>query len=203
MPVIAPADVKAELPFGSDALGMTDTAFDALVSDLIDRETPRVADHVGASLGVETVTESTSRPASVESYNLPLSNRPIQSVADVTIDIDRAGTPEVTASDYAVHETHLELLPNAHRETWPTGRRTVTVEYDHGYPEADVPKPIRGALVGLVRAALQEIEADGVESESIGGDSVSYELRDTVVMRHLARAGQFDEPDYYGGVNLL
>ena len=197
------ADVTAELSFGSDALGLTSTAFDDLIDALIARESERVADAIDVALGTETATESLARPASVKGHDLPLPKRPVQSVADVTIDIGRVGGDSVAADDYTVHDTHIELLPSADRETWPTERRAVTVEWTHGYPGGAEPDVIDGAIIGLVRHALQEIESDGVESESIGGDSVTYELGDAVVQRHLMRAKRFNEPDYYGGVSVV
>jgi len=203
MPVIEPTDVKDEFAFDAEALGLSETGFNALVKRLIGRETQRVEDAVDASLGVETVTETVSRPASVDKWDLPLSSRPVQSVASVTIDTDRVGGPGVAASDYEVHETHLELLPGADRTAWPTERRAVEVEYTHGYPEGETPEPIHGALVGLVRHALQEVESDGVSSESIDGHSVTYEPDEMVVSRHLSRAKRFDEPDYYGGAQIV
>jgi len=203
MTVIDPIDIRAELGFGPEALGLSEGEFDALVGRLVDREVPRVEDVIDVSLGTQTIIETVSRPASVDGFDLPLPNRPVQSVASVTIDTDRVGGVSVAAEDYAVHETHLELLPSADRTAWPTDRRGVEVEYTHGYPESDTPEPIRGALIGLVRHALQEGESDGVESESIDGHSVTYELGDDVVARHLARAKRFDEPDYYGGMQVV
>ena len=203
MSVIDPTDVTDELAFGAEALGLSETGFDSLVQRLIDRETPRVEDAIDVSLGTETVTETVSRPESVDEHDLPLPSRPVQSVASVTVDTDRIGGDSVATADYEVHETHLELLPTAEREAWPTERRAVEVEYTHGYPEPETPEPIRGALIGLVRQALQEVESDGVESESIDGHSVTYELADTIVSRHLYRAKRFNEPDYYGGAQVV
>jgi len=203
MSVIDPADVTDELAFGAEALGLSETDFDSLVQRLIDRETPRVEDAIDVSLGTEAVTGTVSRPESVHEHDLPLPSRPVQSVTSVTIDTDRVGGDPVGAEDYEVHETHLELLPSAEREAWPTERRAVGVEYTHGYPEPETPEPVRGALIGLVRQALQELESDGVESESIDGHSVTYELADTVVSRHLYRAKRFNEPDYYGGAQVV
>ena len=60
-----------------------------------------------------------------------------------------------------------------------------------------------GAIIGLVRHAVQEVDAVGFESESIGSQSVTYELADDVVGRHLGRAKRFDEPDFYGGVGVI
>ena len=201
--MVTPADVREELAYSDDALPDAITDVDTFLQGLIDRETQRVVDDIDVSLGVQTTTEQTSRPASVGDVFLPLDNRPIQSVVDVTIDTDRVGGNAVTSDDYIVTETHLELEPDADRNRWPTKRRSISVEYEHGYPDDDVPAPIGGAIIGLVRQAITEIEGDGVNSESIDGQSVDYELGEDVVARHLYRAKQFDEPSFYGGTQVI
>ena len=202
--MLTPSDVRDELAFGPEALGMTDTEFDALLDQLIGRETERVTDEIDVVLGAETTTESLARPTHVDEFDLPLPARPIQSVESVSIDTERVSGDDVDAeTDVIVEETHLELDPSADRRRWPTERRSITVEWTHGYPEGDIPTPIRGAIIGLVRLTLQEMEADGVESESVDGDSVSYEPREDVVSRHLARAKDFDAPSYYGGAQVI
>ena len=200
---VTPADVREELAVSDDALPDAIDDVDGFLQRLIDRETLRVSDEIDVSLGVETVTEQTSRPASVDGVFLPLDNRPVQSVTSVDIDTDRASGPAVTADDVIVEDTHLELEPEADRNRWPTDRRSITVEYEHGYPEADVPEPIDAAIIGLVRHAITEIEGDGVDTESIAGQSVNYELGEAVVARHLYRAKQFDEPSFYGGTQVI
>lgn len=201
--MVTPADVRRELAVTAAAVGLSDSEFDGLLSDVIARETERVEDAIDVRLGTETVTEATSRPASVAGPLLPLSKRPVQSVVDVTIDTDRTGGVAVTAADYVVEDTHLELDPEADRDAWPDARRSITVEYTHGYPDGDEPAPVNGAIIGLVRQAIQEIEADGIGQESIGSQLVNYELADDVVMRHLYRAQRFDEPDFYGGAQVI
>lgn len=201
--MVTPADVKRELSFGSDAVGLTEAEFDTLLGDLIARETERVADEIDVALGEETVTEDLERPETVDEYDLPLPDRPVNGVASVTIDTDRVGGDPVAADDYYVEDTHLELKPTADRDAWPTERRSVSVEWTHGYADGSEPTPVTAAIIGLVRQALQEIDADGIESESIDGQSVSYELADSVVARHLGRAHRFDEPDYYGGSQVI
>ena len=202
--MVTPSEVRDELAFGAEALGLADAEFDTLVGRLIERETERVADEIDVLLGTETTTARLSRPRHVDEYALPLPDRPVQSVVDVTIDTDRAGEPGVSASDYRIVDgVALELEADAGRRRWPTDRRSITVEWTHGYAEGEIPGPIQGAIVGLVRHALQEVESDGVENESIGDNSVSYELGDDVVARHLARAKQFDAPSYYGGAQVI
>ena len=200
---VTPADVREELAFSDDALPDAIDDVDGFLEGLIDRETLRVEDEIDVVLGTETTTEQTSRPESVDGVFLPLDNRPVQSVTSVDIDTDRASGPAVTADDFIVEETHLELEPETDRNRWPTDRRSITVEYEHGYPEADVPEPIDAAIIGLVRHAITEIEGDGVDTESIAGQSVTYELGEDVVARHLYRAKQFDEPSFYGGTQVI
>ena len=202
--MLAPSDVRDELAFGPEALGMADAEVDALLEQLIDRETDRVTDEIDVALGTETASTSLARPTHVDEYDLPLPKRPIQSVESVSIDTERVSGDDVDVeTDVIVEETHLELAPGAGRRSWPTKRRSITVEWTHGYADGDIPGPICGAIVGLVRHALQEVESDGIESESIGDNSVSYELGDDVVARHLRRAKQFDAPSYYGGSGVV
>ena len=191
-------DIRDELSFDERALGMDAGAFDELLDRLLDREQSRVEDAIDVALGTETVTDTLSRPSSVAREDLPLPNRPVQSVESIEIS-DDAGGAAVAVDDVFVEDAYLELKPEADRNSWPTRRRSVIVEWTHGYPDGETPEPVRGAIIGLVRQALQEIEADGVENESIDGHSVSYELADDVVSRHLYRAKRFDEPSYYGG----
>lgn len=210
--VIEARDVRDELAFDETALGIDADAFDELLEGaaddenddgLIGRETERVEKIIDVSLGTETVEKMLSRASHVDDWDLPLPYRPVQAVESIDIDTDRVSGSSVSTEDVIVHETHLELAPGADRRSWPTQRRAVTVEWTHGCPDDEIPEPIRGAIIGLVRTALQEIEADGIESESIAGDSVTYELRDDVVARHLTRAATFEAPSYYGGTAVI
>lgn len=197
--------VKTEMDLSARAVGLSEAAFDTLLADLVTRETERVADAVDVSLGMTVETASLSRPDSVADPYLPLPERPVQSVESVTLALDRVAGGPVGDLDYLVESTHLELRPGPEtdRTAWPTQRRSVTVTWTHGYMAADQPAVIDAAIIGLVRHAVQEINSDGVESESVDGQSVSYELAETVVSRHLDRACQFDAPGFYGGANLV
>lgn len=202
--MVKPSTVKQELAFDGASLGLSESLFDSLLHSLIRRETERVADAIDIALGVETTTETMARPVSVNGWQLPIPERPIQSVNSVSINTDLAPGNDVTASDYIVHDTHLELDPTQNNRTsWPTERRSITVEWSHGYPDGDEPAPINGAIIGLVRHALQEIESDGVTSESIDGQTADYELGETVVTRHLMRARRFDKPNFYDGASVV
>lgn len=195
--------VRSEIAVGPDALGLSEGDFDALLDRLIQRERERVADAIEVSLGTTTTTETLSRPGHVGSVHLPLPDRPVQSVDSVDIDTGRVSGPAVSPEAYIVTDTHLELLPGADRARWPTARRSIEVTWTHGYPESTIPSPVVAGIIGLVRHALTEVEGDGIESESIDGQSVDYELGEQVVARHINRAQQFDQPAFYGGANVI
>ena len=203
MTLATPPEVRDELAFDEQALGMSSSAFDALIEELIERETERVEEVLDARIGETSATETLARPSHVEGHLLPLPHRPVQSLESVEIDTDRVGGRSVDTDDVWVESTHLELKPEADRSSWPTKRRSITVEWTHGYPIDETPEPVRGAVVGLVRQALQEIEADGIESESVDGHSVTYELGEDVVARHLRRAREHDAPTFYSGAGVI
>jgi len=195
--------VRSEVAVGPAALGLSEGEFDALLDRLIQRERERVADAVEVSLGTVTTTETLSRPEHVAPAFLPLPDRPVQSVSSVTLDSTRVGGPDVTADQYLATDTHIELRPGADRQRWPVARRSIEVTWTHGYTESEIPQPVVGAIIGLVRQALIEIDGEGITSESIDGQSVDYEVPGDVVSRHLRRADSFDEPSFYGGSNLV
>lgn len=196
-------DVRDELAMTSAALGLTASEFDELLQRLITRETERLETTLGVSFTEATASILTSRPSHVTGRHLPLPSTPVQSVSSITIDTDRAYGSDVAATDVIVEDTHLELRADAPRDVWPTTTRSIDVTWTHGYPEGDVPAAVDGAVIGLVRQAIQEIEADGVTSESIAGDSTTYELPETVVNRHIARAADYVAPTYGGGIQVI
>lgn len=201
MPPLSPDDIKPELPLSAEALGLGSDEFDQLVERAIDAAVDNVEDWIDASLETKTSSESLSRSKAAAEYDLPLPDRPVQSVEEVTVHTDRVGGKDVSSEDYVVHETHLELLPTADRRSWPTARRSITVEWTHGYE--DTPPMVRKAIVRLVRAHLRAIDEDGIESDSLLGDSISYEPEEAVVARARADAMESDEPQYYGGSEVV
>lgn len=201
MAALSPQQITPELPLDADALGLDSGEFETLVETAIEAAEDNVADMIDVALETETTTTTLARSHAADSHDLPLPDRPIQSVASVEIDTDRVGGESVAASDYEVHDTHLELLPTADRETWPTERRSITVEWTHGYDT--VPPMVRKAVTRLVRARLRAIDEDGIESDSLLGDSISYEPEESVIARARGDALEADEPEYYGGAGVV
>lgn len=201
MSALSPAQITPELPLDADALGLSSGEFDQLIQTALDAAEDNVADMIDVALETETTTQTLSRSHAAEPHDLPLPDRPIQSVASVGIDTDRVGGETVSSDDYGVHDTHLELLPTAERETWPAERRSITVEWTHGY--ATVPPMVRKAVTRLVRARLRAIDEDGIESDTLLGDSISYEPEESVVARARGDALEADEPEYYGGAGIV
>jgi len=202
MPTLA--EIKRELPTDASTFPhLSDADFDALLDDLTDRETERVEERLDVTLGVATATVDTARPSSAGGPDLPLPQRPVQSVQSISVDTTRVGGAAVAPSDVRVEPTHLALEPAADRHTWPTERRSVTVTYDYGYPADDLPDVVDAAIIGLVRQAVVDIEAAGITRETVGGESTNYELSDDVVARHISRAAAALKLDYHNGAQVI
>lgn len=60
--------------------------------------------------------------------------------------------------------------------TWPEGRQNVTVTFEHGYADADMPRSVR--MVALAVAARLVVQGPAVQ-ESVGGVSVRYGVNST------------------------
>jgi len=59
---------------------------------------------------------------------------------------------------------------------WPVGRQNVSVVYDHGYPDADLPRDVR--MVALSLAARLVVQGPAAQ-ESIGQVSIRYGVNAT------------------------
>lgn len=195
------ADVKRELAFDAVALELDESDFNQLLQESIESATERVGEWVDVSLEPESATEVISRPEGVDGHLLPLPHRPARSVESIEIDTDRIGGAEVSADDVIVKETHLELPPEHDRHSWPTRRRSVAVEWTHGYEE--VPGPLMKAIVRIVRNRLQQVESDGVDSDSVFGDSISYRPPQEVLAEARAEVQEFREPSFHGGAMVI
>lgn len=194
---LEPSDVESELPFDADAFGWTDEKFQNEIAEYTEAAADQVETWLGVPLSVQETKERLSRPSHVDGHDLPLPEMPVQDVVSVSIDTDRVYGGDVDEDDYWVEETHLELKPEADRDTWPTDRRSITVEWEYGFDE--VPKRARKAIIRLVRMRLRSITADGVESETILEDNVSYESEEVVVARARQDVAGLETPSYYGG----
>ncbi|AAM88687.1 hypothetical protein PhiCh1p14 [Natrialba phage PhiCh1] len=195
---LEPSDVESELPFDAKAFGWSEEKFKSELETYIAAATETVEKWINTTLEPETVTRDLSRPSHVDGHDLPMPSRPVQDVVSVTIDTDRAMGRDVDEDDYWVEETHLELKPGADRKSWPTDRRCITVEWEYGYEE--VPESPKKAIIRLVRARLRAINAEGISSDTIMGDSISYDPEDEVVLAARKDVAGFEAPSYYGGV---
>lgn len=198
---LEPEQVTSELPFDGKAFDMSEEEFQKELQTYIDTATEKVETWLGVSLSRETTTRDLSRPSHVDGNDLPLPEVPAQDVVSVSIDTDRVVGRGVDEDDYWVEETHLELKPGADRWSWPTDRRSITVEWEYGYNE--VPESAKQAIIRLVRARFRAITADGISSDTIMGDSISYEPEETVILRARQDVAGFEAPSYYGGAESV
>lgn len=195
---IEQSDVEAELPFDNRSFGLDDTEW----NDVIQRHMGAASDDIekwtDTVFNTATVTSSVSRPHAVDKYDLPLPERPVQSVTSVDINGDQL----TEGTDYTVHETHLELLPDSSFGSWPTSRRSVTVEWTYGFAEA--PPAIQAAVIRLVRSSLDQIKTDGLGNESLP-DGASYGYRPPADIRREVRSevSEYSAPSYSGGTIVV
>jgi len=196
------SDVKREINFDHAAFGLSEMKFDAIIDEALGEAVTQVEEWLHGSLSTTTAEVEIHRPEGVPEYDLPLPERPVQSVDSVSIDTWRVPGDDVTDEDYIVHDTHLELTPDASRDKWPTDRRSITVSYTHGFDE--VPNPVRSAIIRIVRHRLQRIDSDGVADEEIpGAGSVTY-TEDVKMYRSIrGELMDYEAPTYYDGVMAL
>lgn len=191
--------VKRELPFDEEAFDLDKSEYDDLVDSVISREVDRLSDQVGVEFELSTSQLWLERPEYVERHLLPLPRRPVIDVLSIGFDDDRVSDTTVEIpDDVIVHDTHLELEPSADRTSWPTRRRSVQVEWQHGFEQ--LPHEVVSSVIGLVRQGLREIKADGVRDEAIGPQRVTYELPEAVVNRHVERAREASRFEFHSGV---
>lgn len=212
MPILDPATVERQLPFGPHDLGVDDadedadgnTAWDMLLSDLLERESERIMSWVNERDN-ETRFEPTDETASLDGTGtdeLPLPKRPVRDVASVVVEADH-GTHDLTVGeDVVAEETHLVLLPDASIDRFPERRRAVDVEWTYGLDSP--PGPVEDALIRLVRNALDQIKTDGLNQESINGAG-SWNYRTPAALKQEAASAvrQYKPPSYYSGAQVV
>ena len=121
---------------------------------------------------------------------LLLPERPATAAGTVTID---GGT----ITDYVLRNDGVLIRKtsgSSHRTvTWPDGRQNVTVVYDHGYVDADMPRDIR--MVALSIASRIAVQGPA-KSEAIGNVNVTYAVASTelttgelMILRKYRRGG--------------
>lgn len=194
------AELKREIPFSAADFDMTEAEFDALLQGdastdgLMERASQRIESWADTQWFTSQITETTERPEYAPGRELPLNERPVQSVASVTVDGDA-----LDASRYVVEDTFLRLTGDKRPRKWPDNYRSVEVTYTHGFET--VPEAVTGAVIRLVRNALDQVQSDGLTNESVGDMSFTY--RPPSDIKREVQAELPDTPSYHGGVNTI
>jgi hypothetical protein len=96
--------------------------------------------------------------------------------------VSGAGTVTVnggTVTDYTLASNGILLRGTAGvdpRPTWPTGRQNITVTFDHGYSDQDIPRDIRMVALSV---ASRLVSQGPVIQEGIGNVNVRYGVNAT------------------------
>lgn len=201
---VTTAQVQRELPFDANDFHLLDDAGftvllegDTNTEGLLERESRRLEDWASTTWTTQQSTEALARPEHVSKLELPLPHRPIESVSSVTVNGDA-----LAEADYHVLDTYLRVADDSTAiDAWPTAFQSVEVTWTHGFTE--VPPEVVGGLIRLIRNALEQIETDGLSSESIGSASYSYRVPAAIKREVMAEVSPYAAPSYYGGVSLV
>lgn len=194
---VSTSELEEHIPFTAESLGIGADEWDAELSKALGAAADDVEDWTDTRFELTDASATLSRPCGVTEYELPLPKRPIESVTSVEIDDET-----LAESEYVIHETHLELEPEADTKRWPTTRRSVSVEWNYGY--GTVPGRVRDVIIRLARAALDRIKTDGLESEALGdGTSYSYRAPSEIRREAQAQVSEYKAPSYYGGAQVI
>ncbi len=153
------ANVKAYL-----SPPLTTTNDDALLSRLVTAASGFIQSWLNRTIASATYAETRN---GMGGATLFLRNRPVTSVASVTID-----GVAVAATDYRFDAGAIYLL---HR-SFAKGAQNVTVQYTAGY--AATPPEIEQACIALVALRYKERDRIGQASKSLGGEVVSFQQKD-------------------------
>lgn len=195
MPYLTVGELERELPFDERSFGLDGATWANLLTDVRARVEDQVEQWTDAPFEARTASE-TLHGSRADGDALPLPRRPVISVQSVVAD----GESLDLTTDVEVTETHIELRDAAPIDRWPRGRYNVAVEWTYGFQE--VPGPVEDAIIRLVRNALDNIETDGLQSES--EDQISYTYRTPASVKAEARAQvqQYAAPSYGSGVYM-
>ena len=162
-------------------LGITDASEDSFLEKLIDRSTSRIESHVNRKLKKRAFTELYDGPGT---QHLLLNQFPITTVTSVNIDQGQdflAGTNiDLDALIIRAEEGLLSFGgetgggPGFDTGIWIAGTRNIKVVYTAGYDP--IPDDLTHACVKLVAVEFNRSRegADGIETESVSGHSVTW-----------------------------
>lgn len=206
-PYVSQADLKRELPYDHNDLRLSTTDFDALLDDVLAREADRVEGPAYADTAWETRT-ATETLDGTGSRDLPLKNRPVQSVTSLTVREGEDPTETVTVdpSEVWVYDAYLRLKTDDEGgqddiTEFPDEPQGVTVEYEWGYTEA--PGLVEDAITRLVRAALDMVETDTITSEGVAGHSLTPKPPRRIRRMVAREVRRFRPPRYKRGAEVL
>ena len=150
-------------------LGITDTASDTLLTDLLARLQAAAETYLDRKIEQATYTEQYDGDGTDRLVTLQW---PIISVTTLHDDTDRAfgASTLIAAADYVLYKDRGVIRLDG--LTFASGIQNVKVVYVAGY--ATVPTDLAQALIELVADRFRQKEHQGLESLSIGAYSVSF-----------------------------
>lgn len=179
-----PADVKTYL-------GETSSTYDTVFQNLINQCTDWIEDYCGNRRFVADTCNGTAYDGTVlsrtEYYDgnefgkstkrtIQLRGWPIISITTVSYATGDLDNP--TWTDYDPKSQFVKSPLTGELKFFaslPTGYQNMRVVYKAGWAGADLPKNLSLACIQLVAAAFNKRRSQGIEAESIGGGSITWE----------------------------
>lgn len=139
---------------------------------------------IAADAACDTVRTIAEQPFTAATSTITLDGTGTDALLLPHLPVSAAGTVTVAGSavtDYVLNSngilfrksigTDVDYTNATRTLTWPEGRQNITVTYDHGYADADLPRSIR--MVALSIASRLVVQGVAVE-ESLGDVRVKY-----------------------------
>lgn len=198
-------ELKPELTYNAVTLGLSDAEFQTVLQNGLSEASDFVEQWTGTVFTPTTATARVAQPPRATAYDLPLPERPIQSVSSVTVD----GTSLTEGDDYRISRdaTHLRLIPGAAIDEWPAEDAAALaapgaeVEWTYGYET--LPGPVRSAVVRIARHYVAQIHEDGLEQESAEDRSEIYRPPEAIKAECKTMIEGYDTPSYSGAAGAM
>jgi uncharacterized phiE125 gp8 family phage protein len=150
-------------------LNVTSNTDDSLLQRLLSAESANIQNYLNRQFAVTAYTDTINGQNTLAVHTV---NYPIVSVASVTIDgqlIPQSTDPTVPGWVFDLYS--VRLVPWQYRFT--NGQQNISIQYTAGY--ASVPLDLEQACIELVALRYRERSRIGVNTQTLGQETTSYQ----------------------------
>lgn len=156
-------------------LGITDTSQDTFLEQLVNRSYKILEIYCGRKMKAADYTEYLDGPDDESRDTLLLDQFPINSVASLYDDLDRAFGSEtlVAATDYVIYKERGIVKLFRNESAFQKGIQNIKITYNAGY--ATIPGDLEDACIQMVEFMFNRARTSGFDAASLGGKSETYD----------------------------